>query len=184
MIFTETTLSGAYVITPTPIGDERGKFARVFCKNEFSKINHNKEFVQFNHSVNKIKGTVRGMHFQKHPFSEIKLIRCIKGSVYDVIVDLRPESDTYLKWFGETISAENMKMMYVPEGFAHGFQTLEEQSELLYHHTNYYTPCSEGGINYADKTINIKWLLPVTLVSDKDKTLPFINPTTNELQIL
>lgn len=184
MIYTATPLQGAYVITPTPIEDERGRFARVFCKNEFSKINHHKEFVQFNHSVNKIKGTLRGMHFQKKPFSEIKLIRCIKGSVYDVIVDLRRESNTYLKWFGETISAANMKMMYVPEGFAHGFQTLEEQSELLYHHTNYYIPGSEGGINYADKTINIKWPFPVELVSDKDKKLPFINPATNELPIL
>ena len=175
MKFIETGLSGAYVVEPSPIEDERGKFARVFCKNEFLKIGHSKEFIQFNHSLNKIKGTVRGMHFQKAPHAEIKLIRCIRGSVFDVMVDLRSHSKTYLKWFGEVITPHNMKMMYVPEGFAHGFQTLEENSELLYHHTEFYTPESENGVNALDKTINIKWPEKITLMSDRDKSFPLID---------
>ncbi len=179
MKFIETELSSAYIIELSPIEDERGKFARVFCKNEFSKIGHTKEFVQFNHSINKKKGTVRGMHFQKQPYSEIKLIRCISGAVYDVIIDLRPNSKTYLKWFGEILSAQNMKMIYVPEGFAHGFQTLKSNSELLYHHTAFYNPVSEAGINALDKKINIKWPQPISLLSDKDKSWPSVNNILN-----
>jgi dTDP-4-dehydrorhamnose 3,5-epimerase len=175
MNFIETELAGAYVIEPSLNEDERGRFARVFCKTEFSKIGHHKEFVQFNHSLNKIKGTVRGMHFQKQPKSEIKLIKCIKGSVFDVMVDLRSDSKTYLKWFAETITAQNMKMLYIPEGFAHGFQTLEENCELLYYHTEYYSPQMEGGINALDKAVNIKWPVEIALMSDRDKLFSFID---------
>jgi dTDP-4-dehydrorhamnose 3,5-epimerase len=177
MKFIETGLEGAYIIEPSPIEDERGKFARVFCKNDFSKIGHHKEFVQFNHSFNKTEGTVRGMHFQKQPHSEIKLVRCIHGSVFDVIVDLRSDSKTYLKWFGEILSAKNMKTMYIPEGFAHGFQTLEPDSELLYHHTEFYKPEYEAGINVLDKKLNIIWPKKITLLSDKDNSFPFIDNT-------
>ena len=175
MKFTETGLIGAYVIEPSPIEDERGRFARVFCKNEFLKIGHSKEFVQFNHSLNKIKGTVRGMHFQNKPKAEIKLIKCVSGSVFDVMVDLRSNSKTYLKWFGEIISQDNMKMMYVPEGFAHGFQTLEENCELLYYHTEYYSPETEGGINPLDKNLNIQWPAEISLMSGRDKSFPLID---------
>jgi dTDP-4-dehydrorhamnose 3,5-epimerase len=179
MKFIETGLKGAFVIEPEPIEDERGKFARVFCKNEFSTIGHQKEFVQLNHSINKIKGTVRGLHFQKSPHQEIKLIRCIRGIVFDVMIDLRAGSATYLKWFSEIITAENMKMMYIPEGFAHGFQTLEADSELLYHHTGFYTPSAEAGINALDKTIHISWPEKITLMSDRDQSLPSIDINFN-----
>lgn len=175
MKFIETGLQGAYTIELAPLEDERGKFARVFCKNEFSKIGHQKEFVQFNHSLNKTKGTVRGMHFQKQPHSEIKLIRCIHGAVFDVIIDLRSDSKTYLKWFAEIISSQNMKMMYIPEGFAHGFQTLEADSELLYHHTEFYNPKYEDGVNVLDKKIDIKWPKEISLLSDRDKYFPLID---------
>jgi dTDP-4-dehydrorhamnose 3,5-epimerase len=173
--FIETGLQGAFIVELSPKGDERGRFMRVYCKDEFAKIGHQKEFVQLNHSVNTIKGTVRGMHFQQEPYAETKLIRCIKGAVFDVIVDLRKNSDTYLKWFGAVITAENLKMMYVPEGFAHGFQTLEDNTELLYHHTEFYHPESEGGVNALDKKININWPKEITLLSDKDRSLPEID---------
>jgi dTDP-4-dehydrorhamnose 3,5-epimerase len=181
MKFITTLLKDAYIIEPASFEDERGKFTRVFCKNEFSKIGHTKEFVQFNHSLTKLKGTVRGMHFQRTPYEEIKLIRCIRGSVFDVIVDVRPQSPTFLKWFGEVLSADNMKMMYVPEGFAHGFQTLESDCELLYHHTQFYTPQYENGVNSLDKLIDIKWPLEISLITDKDRSLPFINKNSNVL---
>jgi dTDP-4-dehydrorhamnose 3,5-epimerase len=175
LIFHKTELNGAFIVEPKPREDERGKFARVFCKREFSEIGHEKEFVQFNHSVNKVKGTVRGMHFQRSPHREIKLVRCIRGSVFDVIVDLRSGSATYQKWFGEIISETNMKMMYIPEGFAHGFQVLEENSELLYHHTAYYTPEAEGGINPTDALVDIKWPVPISLLSDRDRSFEMMN---------
>jgi dTDP-4-dehydrorhamnose 3,5-epimerase len=112
------------------------------------------------------------MHLQHEPHQEIKLVRCIRGSVYDVIVDLRIDSPTFLKWFGVELSEKNRKLIYIPEGFAHGFQTLQENSELLYHHTEYYNPQSEGGLNYLDPIIGIEWPLPVSLISDRDQNLP------------
>ena len=175
MKFIETNLKGAFVVEPSPLKDERGMFTRIFCKKEFAAIDHVKEFVQVNHSVNAKRGTIRGLHFQRNPHAEIKLIQCLAGSVFDVMVDLRINSPTYLKWFGTTISKENKKMMYIPEGFAHGFQTLEDNSELLYHHTGYYTPSSEGGVNPMDRSIGIVWPLESSICSDKDKNLPFIN---------
>lgn len=172
MIFEETPLAGAYTVTITPISDTRGWFARSFCKEAFKKIGHNKEWVQMNHSYTQSKGTVRGMHFQNSPFAEIKMVRCTAGSVYDVIIDLRKDSPTFLKWFGIELSAENKKMIYIPEGFAHGFQTLRDNCELIYHHTEYYKPDVEAGINLNDKIINIPWPLTLTEVSDRDKAHP------------
>ena len=158
-----------------PVSDQRGIFTRIFCKRDFAAIGHSKEFVQVNHSLNLTQGTVRGLHFQYPPKAEIKLIRCIAGSVFDVIVDLRKGSPTFLKWFGTVISEKNFKMIYVPEGFAHGFQTLEDNSELLYFHTEFYSPESEGGFNPLDETIGVKWPREITLTSEREKTLPFIN---------
>lgn len=175
MKFEKTDLNDAYLITPAPIMDERGMFFRYYCKDAFKKIDHNKDFVQFNQSINLVKGTVRGMHFQKSPHEEVKLVRCIKGSVFDVIVDLRPKSSTFLKWFGAVLSPENLKMMYVPEGFAHGFQTLEDDTQLLYHHTEYYAPGVDAGINFLDPDLKINWPLPILQISEKDKNLPFFN---------
>ncbi len=174
MRFTEIYLKDVYIIDSNSISDDRGMFSRVFCKKEFSSIGHTKEFVQFNHSVNNVAGTVRGMHFQKAPHGEMKLIRCIKGAAFDVVVDVRPESSTYLKWYGEILSAENRKSIYIPEGFAHGFQTLEANTELLYHHTEYYAPEFESGLNALDLEIGIKWPIRVSMISEKDKNIGMI----------
>ena len=168
MKFIPTILNGSFTIQLDPINDERGWFARYFCKKEFSTIGHNKEWVQMNHSFSLKKGTLRGMHFQKPPYSEIKLVRCIQGSVFDVIIDLRKDSPTFLKWFGAELSAENKLMMYIPEGFAHGFQTLEDNSGLLYMHTAYYSPEAEDGLRYNDPQVNISWPLEISEISMRD----------------
>lgn len=174
MKFHETTLKGVYTIELEPHLDERGFFARTFCKNEFRRIHHQKEFVQFNHSYTVKKGTLRGLHYQVPPMSEIKLIRCIRGKVLDVIVDLREGSPTFLQHIGVELSAKNMRMIYVPEGFAHGFQTLEEHSEMLYHHTNFYSPDHERGIRYNDPLLSINWPLAPSEVSEKDMKHPLL----------
>jgi len=168
MKFLPTILNGSFTIQLDPIKDERGWFARYFCKKEFSSIGHDKEWVQMNHSFTIKKGTIRGMHFQKPPHSEIKLVRCIHGSVYDVVIDLRKDSPTFLNWFGVELSAENKLMMYIPEGFAHGFQTLEDNSGLLYMHTAYYSPEAESGLKFNDPQINISWPLEVSEISLRD----------------
>ncbi len=170
MIFNETPLKGNYVIDLEPFTDERGWFARTFCKEDFNTIGHDKEWVQINHSFTKQQGLVRGMHYQLPPFSEIKLVRCIAGKVYDVIVDIRTDSSTFLQWFGAELSAANKKMMYIPEGFAHGFQALTDNCELIYHHSAMYKTGSEGGLKYNDEILNIKWPLQVTALSDRDKS--------------
>ena len=176
MKFNSTSLKGSYVIDLSPIGDNRGWFARTFSKDVFEKeIGHTKEWVQINHSFTLVKGTIRGMHYQLPPFSEIKLVRCIAGEVFDIVVDLRKASETYLQWFGTILSAENKKMIYVPEGFAHGFQTLSENAELIYHHSEFYNPNAESGIRYNDPAINIKWPLNETGISERDKNHPLID---------
>jgi dTDP-4-dehydrorhamnose 3,5-epimerase len=169
MKFHSLPLKNAYKIELTPIQDDRGLFARTFCKNEFEAIGHHKEFVQFNHSVNKLKGTLRGMHYQVAPYTEVKLIRCIRGKVFDVIVDVRKGSATFLHWTGVELSEDNRLMMYVPEGFAHGFLTLTDHAELLYHHTEFYTPAADRGIRFDDPQINIQWPATIEIISDKDK---------------
>ncbi len=168
MTFAETTLKGSYVISLTPFSDGRGWFARTYCKNEFAAIGHDKEWVQMNHSFTKEKGTVRGMHFQHPPFSEIKMVRCVAGAVLDVIVDIRKGSPTFLQSAAVELSASNKQMIYIPEGFAHGFQTLAENTELIYHHSEFYQPGVEGGLRYNDKVLNILWPLPVCNVSERD----------------
>lgn len=175
MTFTETFLKGCYVIELQPLNDERGWFVRTYCKDEFSKIGHNKQWVQLNHSYTKLKGSVRGMHYQLPPFREIKLVRCIAGSVYDVVVDVRKDSPTFLKYFGVELSSENKKMIYIPEGFAHGFQALTDNCELIYHHTEMYKPGVEGGLKYDDAILKINWPLPVTALSQRDKTHAALN---------
>jgi dTDP-4-dehydrorhamnose 3,5-epimerase len=168
MNFSAANIKGVYVIDLQPVEDNRGWFMRTYCKNEFAEIGHHKEWVQLNHSFTRRKGTVRGMHYQVPPYSEIKLVRCIAGAVIDVAVDLRKGSATYLNWVSVELSEENKKMLYIPEGFAHGFQTLANDCELLYHHTAFYTPGSETGIRYDDPAINIKWPLPAAEISDRD----------------
>lgn len=174
MIFTPTILAGSYTIELEPFSDERGWFARYYCKKEFSAIGHDKEFVQMNHSVSKAKGTIRGMHYQVQPYREIKLVRCIAGKVWDVIIDIRSGSPTFLQSFGVELSAENRKMVYIPEGFAHGFQCLSDDCELLYHHTEFYQPAAEAGIRFSDPLVNIQWPMEPTNISQRDADHPLL----------
>ncbi|MBW2570183.1 MAG: dTDP-4-dehydrorhamnose 3,5-epimerase [Deltaproteobacteria bacterium] len=162
-------LEDAFVIEPEVVTDNRGIFARVFCQRELQNILHGKNIVQINHSLTKQKGAIRGMHFQYPPKAEVKMVKCLCGSVFDVTIDLKKDSSTFLKWHGEVLSAENMKTIYIPEGFAHGFQTLEENCELLYLHTEFYSPDHEGGVRYDDPKIGIKWPLGITHVSERDQ---------------
>lgn len=177
MTFHPTPLEGSYTIELSPFGDERGWFARTYCEKEFASIGHDKKWVQLNHSFTKKQGAVRGMHFQLPPFSEIKLVRCIAGSVFDVIIDIRKDSLTFLQWFGTELSAANRRMLYIPEGFAHGFQTLTEDCELIYHHSAFYTPGAEGGIRYNDPAVNINWPMAVTEISERDRNHPLLDST-------
>lgn len=174
MIFEQTILQGNYIVHPEPKGDERGWFMRTYCKELFKNIGHEKEWVQMNHSYSANKGVVRGLHFQQPPFAEIKLVRCVRGRVFDVAVDLRTSSPTFLKWVGVELSADNKNMMYIPEGFAHGFQTLSEDAELVYLHSEYYRPQAEGGLLYNDPAIGISWPETVTQVSERDRSFSVI----------
>lgn len=169
MKFQETGLAGSYLVQLDTFQDDRGWFARTYCKKEFEVIGHEKEWVQMNHSFTAAKGTIRGMHFQLADHKEIKMVRCIAGAVYDVIVDLRKDSKTFLNYFGVELSAANRTMIYIPEGFAHGFQTLTDNAELIYHHSEYYTPGAESGLRYDDAAIGIRWPLPVTSISERDR---------------
>jgi dTDP-4-dehydrorhamnose 3,5-epimerase len=175
MIFNPTPLAGAYTINVTPFEDNRGFFTRTFCEKEFAEHNLIEHFVQANHSGTKGKGVIRGMHFQHQPHSEVKLVKCVQGAIFDVIVDVRKDSPTFLKWFGAELSATNKTMMYVPAGFAHGFQSLTDYSEITYMVSNFYNKEAEGGVKYNDPTVNIQWPLPVSLVSDKDEAIAYIN---------
>ncbi len=175
MTFTPTPLKGSFIVSIIPNGDSRGWFARTWCKKEFAGIGHQQEWVQMNHSFTQHTGTIRGMHYQLAPFTEIKMVRCIAGNIYDVIVDVRKGSPTYLQWFGAELSASNKQMMYIPEGFAHGFQTLTDNVELLYHHSSFYTPAAEAGIIYNDSTLGINWPIALADISERDRSLPGID---------
>ena len=177
MTFLETDLKGSYIIDLKLLNDDRGSFARTFCKEQFRQIGHTKEFVQCNQSWNKITGTVRGMHFQIAPYKEIKLVRCVRGSVFDVIIDLRKDSQTFLMYFGIELNEHNKRAMYIPVGFAHGFQTLTDNTELIYMHSEYFNQEADIGLNYADPVLNIKWPLPISSISEKDRKYPFIDST-------
>jgi len=174
MRFTETRLKGAYIIEIVPMEDERGFFARSWCQKEFSAHGLNSDFAQCNISFNKEKGTLRGMHYQVEPHAETKLVRCTAGAIYDVIIDLRSESSTFRQWFGTELTAQNHKMLYIPKGFAHGFQTMESNCELLYSHTELYSPKHEGGVRYDDPVIGISWPLETMDVSARDRKHPLL----------
>lgn len=175
MIFHEISLPGAYVIDLEKREDERGFFARAFCRTEFQERNLCEKIVQINNSEAYKKGTLRGLHYQLAPKAETKIVRCIKGSLYDVIVDLRTTSTTFGKYFGTELSAENRRMMYVPKGFAHGFITLEENTEAFYLVDEFYAPEQERGIRWNDPKFNIDWPLEPTVVSEKDLKHPDFN---------
>jgi len=171
----ESPFKNAFVLQVEPYVDHRGKFARIYCQDELKQIGHFKQIVQINHSFTRKMGAIRGMHFQYPPKTEIKMVKCLRGSAFDVIVDLRSDSPTFLHWHGEVLSDDNLKMMYVPEGFAHGFQTLEENTELLYLHTEFYSPEHEGGVVYNDPMISIEWPLETTEISEKDQKYPLLS---------
>ena len=176
MIFTETKLPGAYLIDIEKRGDQRGFFARGWCQKEFEAHDLIPRVVQTNISLSKRKGTLRGMHYQVAPYAEAKLVRCTRGALYDVIIDLRPDSPTHMQWLGVELSAENYKMLYVPEGFAHGFQTLVDNTEVTYQVSQFYTPEAEGGVRYNDPAFGIEWPLEVQVISDKDQSWPDYSP--------
>jgi dTDP-4-dehydrorhamnose 3,5-epimerase len=173
MIFSETALPGAYVIDLERIEDERGFFARAWCERELTEHGLETRIAQSNVSFNKHKGTLRGMHFQRPPHQETKLIRCIRGGLFDVIIDLRPDSTGYKRWMGVELTADNRRMLYVPRGFAHGFQTLEDDTETFYMVSEFYTPEAEGGVRWDDPAFAVEWPLgPPTEISQKDQQWP------------
>lgn len=170
-------LFGVRIVDATPHADDRGSFARWFCSRELGDVLMGRPIVQINHSSTVRVGAVRGLHFQHPPHAEMKLIRCIRGRVYDVAVDLRAESPTFLHWHAEELSADNGRMVVIPEGFAHGFQVMEPQSELLYLHTAAYEPSAESGLRYDDPTLAIRWPLAVTELSPRDTKHALIDKT-------
>ena len=172
MIFTETNLSGAFLVEINRIEDERGYFGRSFCRKEFMDNGLMSEMVQTNVSFNKTKGTLRGFHYQTSPYEEAKLVRCTRGAIYDVIVDLRRGSPTYLQWFGIQLTEENTKMLYAPEQFAHAFITLEDNTSVNYQVNQFYTPGAEAGIRWNDPAIDIQWPIEPEIISDKDRHWP------------
>jgi dTDP-4-dehydrorhamnose 3,5-epimerase len=169
MIFTETRLKGAFIIDLDRKTDERGFFARAFCQNEFREHGLKPIIAQANLASNAKKGTVRGMHFQYPPAAESKLVRCTRGAILDIIVDLRPESPTYLEHVAVELNEDNMTALYVPERFAHGYQTLRDNTDTSYQVGEFYTPNAEGGLRYADTRLGLRWPLPVSVISAKDQ---------------
>lgn len=172
----EIFLKGTFIITPTALEDERGFFMRTFCKNTFAKNGLVNEYAQSNLSYNYKKGTLRGMHYQVPPAAEVKLVQCIAGSQYDVIIDLRPESKTYCQWFGIELNSENRILLYVPIGFAHGFQTLTDNTIVYYHMSAFYNSDCEKGVRWDDPIFAIKWPLSEPVMSQKDRYLPDYQP--------
>ncbi len=168
MIFEETALKGAFTIKLEQFEDKRGFFARAWCQKEFEKLGLESRIAQANLSFNLRKGTLRGMHYQVSPYEETKLVRCYRGAIYDVIVDLRPGSPTYRQWVGVELTVQNRWALFVPRGFAHGFQTLEDETEVFYQVSEFYTPGAERGARYNDPAFGIEWPLPVSIISDKD----------------
>lgn len=175
MIFTPLPLPGAFLIDLEPRGDERGFFARVFCEKEFSAHGLETKFLQINNSVSALPGTLRGMHYQLPESAEVKLVRCVRGALFDVMVDLRPHSPAFKKWFGLELSADNRRMVYVPRGFAHGFITMEPQTEVFYLASAFYDPKAERGVRYDDPAIGIQWPFSVAEISKKDSQWPDLN---------
>ncbi|MEF2232204.1 MAG: dTDP-4-dehydrorhamnose 3,5-epimerase family protein [Pseudodesulfovibrio sp.] len=179
MRFEPLPLAGAHVIIPEPRGDERGWFGRFYCDEALSAIGHVGPIRQINRSVTERAGTVRGLHFQRPPFAEVKIVSCLRGAIQDVIVDIRRNSPTFLRWTGRVLSGENREMLYVPAGFAHGFQALEDGVEIQYLVTQPYSPGHEGGLRFDDPVLGVGWTLAATAVSAKDRAHALI---TDEFQ--
>jgi dTDP-4-dehydrorhamnose 3,5-epimerase len=172
MVFQETKIAGVFTISLEPLPDERGYFARTWCEQEFCRHGLNPKLVQCSISFNKRKGTLRGVHYQISPHGEAKLVRCTRGSIYDVALDLRPESPTYLQWTGVELSAENHCSLYIPEGCAHGFLSLEDNTEVFYQMSETYHPESARGVRWNDSAFEIRWPGEVEVISERDRTYP------------
>jgi len=176
MIFTETPLKGAFIIDIDPLKDERGLFARTWCEREFIEHGLNPDIKQCNISFNRYLGTLRGMHFQQAPYGESKLVRCTRGSIHDVIIDLRPDSTTFKQSYEISLTEQNHTMLYIPEGFAHGFQTMADNSEVFYQMSASYVPSAASGVRWNDPVFNITWpAVKNRIISRKDATIPFFN---------
>lgn len=167
-------IAGAFVVQSTPRGDSRGSFMRLFCAHDFAEANGARQIVQINWSHTVLAGTVRGLHFQQGADADAKWVRCMEGCVWDVIVDLRPDSPTFMQWHAVELSAENCRAVFIPEGCAHGFQSLEPDSRLLYLHTAFHNPAAERGVAFNDPQLAIAWPRDVTLLSDRDRALPTV----------
>jgi len=178
MKFVETELKGAFIVGPELLEDERGFFARTWCRKEFEQHGLNPNMVQCNISFNRKKGTLRGMHYQASPFEEAKLVRCTMGVIYDIIIDLRPDSKTFIDWIAVELSAENRKMIYIPEGFAHGFQTLENDTEVFYQMSEFYVPEYARGVRWNDPKFKIEWPGDIRIISAKDKNFDDFDSTS------
>ncbi len=176
MRFTETRVAGAFVIEPEPIADERGFFARTFCRDEFGALGLNPCVAQANVSFNARKGTLRGMHYQQAPHQEAKLVRCTRGAIFDVVVDLRPASPSYQVWFGAELSDANRAMLYVPEDCAHGFLTLTDGAEVAYQMSAPYAAEAARGVRYDDPAFGIRWPGEVVVINERDRTYPDLDP--------
>jgi dTDP-4-dehydrorhamnose 3,5-epimerase len=172
MKFTQTKIPGAYLLEIEPITDERGFFARTFCRQEFAAHNLVTEFPQCNVSFSAKQGTIRGMHYQVAPYPETKLVRCTQGAVYDIILDLRPESPTFKQWVGMELTAENHRMFYIPPGCAHGLQTLSDNAEVFYQMSGIYHPTSARGVRWNDPSFGIELPFPVSVINDRDRNYP------------
>lgn len=173
--FVETPLAGLFRVDRKTISDHRGFFSRFYCAEEFKELNSKLLIAQINRTLTKQKGTIRGMHFQYPPHSETKIVTCIQGEVFDVSVDIRKGSPTFLQWHAEVLSTENQSSLYIPDGFAHGFQTLTDDCQLLYIHSNFYSPNAEGALNTLDPVLGIDWPLEVTDISERDNNHPLLD---------
>jgi dTDP-4-dehydrorhamnose 3,5-epimerase len=182
VVFTETKLSGAFIIELERREDDRGFFARAFCQNEFSDHGLKPVIAQANIGFNKQRGCLRGMHFQYPPAAETKVVRCTRGAVLDIIVDLRPESSTYLQHVSVELTADNHRAIYIPERFAHGYQTLADETETSYQVGEFYTPGVEGGLRYDDTALGLTWPLPVSEISEKDAAWPLLAEVESEVR--
>lgn len=181
--FTQTFLEGVFTIEPKPIHDERGYFERYFCAQDFREIGILKPIAQMNHSKTIGKGSIRGIHYQTPPFCETKIVRCLKGAIYDVAVDLRADSSTFLQHFGIELSETNAKYLVIPDGFGHTFQTLSDEAEILYLVTEFFNPQAEGSLNALDPILNIKWPLKIGTMSSKDANAPSVNQVFKDICI-
>jgi dTDP-4-dehydrorhamnose 3,5-epimerase len=176
LIFTETKLKGAFIIEPERLEDERGFFARTWCEREAAAYGFTPRWVQTNISFNKKKGTLRGLHYQAAPYEEAKMVRCTMGMIYDVIVDLRADSQTFMQWFAVELTAENRKALFIPEGLAHGFLTLEDNTEVFYQMSEFYAPEYARGVRWNDPAFGIQWPAEVQIISERDRQYPSFIP--------